>query len=185
MHNSVPVNNSDYAKDPSESSSDSSILSLADLNNQVQEIATTSVDEIDGNSIIIDEPAPLPNHISESSLSSLPSTPPLPQSQFTSFYSSPQISSSFNPLMTTTTSASAPSLTLVQVSRPDYSSLLFVFFAYCLQPLCFPAGIQNPEFVYTTIIFLAYIYSYSKNCRVMIMRKLLDLLPPNSYDNPR
>ena len=131
-HNSVPVNNSDYAKNPSESSSDSSLLSLADLINQVQEIAKTSVDEVDGNSIIIDKPAPLPDHISESSLSSLPSTPSLPQSQFTSFYSSPQISFSSNSLMTTTTSASAPSLTLVQVSRPGYSSLLFVFFAYCL-----------------------------------------------------
>ena len=107
IHKLLPVNNSDYAKDPSESSSDSSLLSLVDLINQVQEIAETTIDEVDGNSITIKEPAPLLDHIFESLLSSLPSTPHLPQSHFTGFCSTPpHISFSSNPLMTTTTSAS-------------------------------------------------------------------------------
>ena len=91
------------------------------------------MDEVDGNSITIEEPAPLLDHISESSLSSLPSTPPLPQSQFTGFYSSPpHISSSSNPLMTTTTSASTSGHSLPLVSPTGLSSLLFFFLAYCL-----------------------------------------------------
>ena len=182
------VNDCDYPKETSESSSDSSLLSLADLINQVQEIAKASVDdtEVDRHTPTIDIAVPLPHYISESSLSSLPSTPSLPQPQCPSFCSSPPHTFLLSdPLMTTSTSVLAPSPILVPLSQPGPSFLLCVFLANCLCFSCFPAGIHNPLLVYTTRINSAYMYLFSKNYRMMIMRKLLGLLLLHSYDNPR
>jgi len=127
LHKS-PVHDSDYRNDTSESS-DSSLLSLAELISQVQEISKISGDEVNLHCTRINQPAsaPFADHNSESSLSSLPSTPPLSQPQLAGCSSSlPHISLLSDPLLATAAPPSPASPNLAPVSPPGLSSLCFV-----------------------------------------------------------